>query len=331
MAHSVTCRCRAVINRRSLRLNLQLFSWTGISRDMNFGHWRFSASVPCVWKPTWMYSDEMFYLYCTSCKPVFFLFKCFKFSLCWRSLYLSLLCGKKISREGREHSADWGETEGQWRTGSHTCQLSCSRWRTLHFTPQLLAGHSNTNTTLSPSSSSFSVWLSDHVKQWGLNLDSCRGFVFRPATLSGPLPAEWPVEEPTQTADRLPALSALKCSLTSHPDCEKLISRQPFSFSFCSLYAPWKEKKEKKEILPSDDFVWFRPALVSDCCLVCSATISYSACDSFSITFCCLKKKTDDVLQKTEPLKPGLTKRFTFFRGAAEKRCLLSRCGFGRI
>lgn len=110
MAHSITCRCRAVINRRSLRLNLQLFSWTGISRDMNFGHWRFSASVPCVWKPTWMYSDEMFYLYCTSCKPGF-LFKCFKFSLCWRSLYLSLLCDKRYL----ERNESIRQTEGKLR------------------------------------------------------------------------------------------------------------------------------------------------------------------------------------------------------------------------
>lgn len=120
-----------------------------------------------------------------------FSFKCFKFSLCWRSLYLSLLCDKRyLERAFGRLRESWG----QWRTGSHTCQLSCSQWRTLHFTPQLLAGHCNTNTTLYlslfPSSFSFSVWLSDHVEQWGLNLDSCSGFVFRPATLSGPS-ARW--------------------------------------------------------------------------------------------------------------------------------------------
>lgn len=38
MAHSDTCRCRAVINGGSLRLDLQLSFWTGISRDMNFSH-----------------------------------------------------------------------------------------------------------------------------------------------------------------------------------------------------------------------------------------------------------------------------------------------------
>lgn len=54
--------------------------------------------------------------------------------------------------------------------------------------------------------------------------------------------------------------------------------------------------KGEKRYLPSNVFVWFRPALVLGCCLVRSANISYSACGSFSTTFCCVK--TDDVFQK---------------------------------
>lgn len=47
--------------------------------------------------------------------------------------------------------------------------------------------------------------------------------------------------------------------------------------------------------------------LVSDCCLFCSA-ISYLACSSFPITFCCLK--TDAGFRRT--VKAGSTERFPF-------------------
>lgn len=125
-----------------------------------------------VWKPTWMYSDEMFYLYCTSCNAVFLLLKCSKFSLCWRSLYLSLLCDKDISRGRRGETKDSDRhvmfhVHGEWRwDGTRTLHTSTTCW-TL-----------KTNTILSlflPPSFPFSVWLSDHVKQWELNLDSCSG------------------------------------------------------------------------------------------------------------------------------------------------------------
>lgn len=226
MAHSITCRCRAVINRRSLRLNLQLFSWTGISRDMNFGHWRFSASVPCVWKPTWMYSDEMFYLYCTSCKPGFS-FKCFKFRLCWRSLYLSLLCDKRYL----ERNESVRQTEGTLRTMTdrvphlsafmftvknsplHTSTTCWTLWTptplsiSLSFSPSIFF----------PSLYGCQTMLSSEGWTWtaALALCSVRRHCQAPRPLSG--------RSHRQRWNRLPALSALKCSLTSHPDCEKLI------------------------------------------------------------------------------------------------------------
>ena len=91
----------------------------------------------------------------------------------------------------------------------------------------------------------------------------------------------------------LPALSALKCSLTSHSG----LKSSPFHSVHYTL-------PEGKRYLLIDVFVWFRPALVSDCCLVCSANISYSACGSFSITFCYVK--TNDVFQKNADWERGL-------------------------
>lgn len=93
--------------------------------------------------------------------------------------------------------------------------------------------------------------------------------------------------------NRLPALSALKCSSTSCPDCDKLIKPQLLSLSFCPPNAPWRKKKSrKKRYLPSNVFVWFSPALVPGC-LLCCAYVSYSACSSF---FCCVK--TNDVFSE---------------------------------
>lgn len=156
---------------------------------------------------------------------------------------------------------------------------------------------------LTPSSLSFSLHLFPSLcgcqtilNSEGWTLDSCSGIASRLMTPSRPPPAEWPVKDPVQTALESP--TCLKCTQMQF-DLSSGLWEAHFAtaallfivFTIRSL----KEKK-KKRYLPSDVFVWFRPALVSDCCLVCSANISYPACGSFSITFCCVK--TNGVFQK---------------------------------
>lgn len=156
------------------------------------------------------------------------MFKCFKLSLCWRRLYLSLLCDKDISRGMKV----FGRLKGNWgqlTDRPHTCQLSCSR-RTVHFTPAGL--QTNTNTTLSPSFS-FSVYgcqtmLSSEGWTWTAAVAICVApddtvEPTRPPTHPPQLLSDRSRSPHRQHWNRLPALSALKCSLTSHPDCGELI------------------------------------------------------------------------------------------------------------
>lgn len=206
----------------------------------------------------------------------FFLFKCFKVSPCWRSLYLSLLCDKDISRERKLRTvADRFPTTGR---------VSCSRWmkkgmetRTLHTSnsnrlPDTYIILSLFLSLFLPPSFSSSVWSSDRIKQWGLNPGQLRWLCVASDDTcldSPPLHARWVAgwRSPLRRRwNRLPALSALKCSLTSHhPDVEK--ARQPLSFSFCyTLRSPEgnkTNKQTKKRYLPSGVFVWFRPAFGS--------------------------------------------------------------------
>lgn len=123
-----------------------------------------------------------------------------------------------------------------------------------------------------PPSFSSSVWSSDRIKQWGLNPGQLRWLCVASDDTcldSPPLHARWVAgwRSPLRRRwNRLPALSALKCSLTSHhPDVEK--ARQPLSFSFCyTLRSPEgnkTNKQTKKRYLPSGVFVWFRPAFGS--------------------------------------------------------------------
>lgn len=112
MTHSNTGCCRAVINGRSLRLDLQLSFWTGISRDMNFSHWQFPIHTKCMETYVNVFRwDVLFVLHKLQTR---FLFKCFKFSLCWRSLYLSLLFDKDISRGMRAFGRLRRLVKGNW-------------------------------------------------------------------------------------------------------------------------------------------------------------------------------------------------------------------------
>ena len=190
---------------------------------------------------------------------------------------ICLFCATKISWGGGMRASkrtDGGGGVGQWQAGPT---------RTLHFTPQPPAGLTPVLFSLSlhyPSIFSFSVWLSDHAQQWGPSLDSCTGtwwHCLEPGPLSGrwrgPLRQRW---------NCLPALSALKCSLTPSSRPWEVHSATACSPSHSVRCTSWRGEK-KISTYSSDVFVWFHPASVSDCRLVCCANISYSACGSFSM------------------------------------------------
>lgn len=200
----------------------------------------------------WMYSDEMFYLYCTSCNAGFCLSALS--SIYVEEVSICLFCVTKISRE-----EDWGETEDN---DSQVLHLQCfyvhGEWRrdgtrALHTCWTL-----NTNTILSlflPPSFFFSVWLSDHIKQWRLKLDSSSGIALRLMTLSRPPSAEWPVEGPTQTALESP--TCLKCTQMQFDPSSGLWEAHLATLLF--ILFTIRSLKEKKRYLPSDVLYGFVP------------------------------------------------------------------------
>lgn len=130
----------------------------------------------------------------------------------------------------------------------------------------------------------------------GWTLDSCSGHCVASddSCLDPPCPLEWPVEKPTQTALESP--TCLKCTQMQFDLSSRLWEAHLATAALLFILFTkrtlkrTKKKEKKKRYLLSDVFVWFRPALVSGCRLLCSANISYSACSSF---FCCVK--TNDV------------------------------------
>lgn len=187
MAHSNPCCCWA-------SLDLHLSSRTGISRDLNFSHWRFPVCTTRTESHVNVFRrDDLFVLHTLQC---WFLFKCFKFSLCWRSLYLLLLCDEGYLK--RETERKWW---GLWQTGP-LCLMFPLRddgdgTRTLHTLTACWTLKTNTILSLffSPSSSSSSVWLSDHFKQWGLNPGQLQWLHCIWWLCVDIFPLEWPVEK----------------------------------------------------------------------------------------------------------------------------------------
>lgn len=139
------------------------------------------------------------------------------------------------------------------------------------------------------------------ISSEGWTWNSCSGVALHLTALSPPCPLSGQCRSPLRPVwNCLPALSALKCSLTSHPDWEAHLAATAAALHF--ILFTIRSLKEKDIYLLM--FLYgFRPALVSDCCLVCSANISYSACGSFSITFCYVK--TNDVFQKNADWERG--------------------------
>lgn len=128
--------------------------------------------------------------------------------------------------------------------------------------------------------------------------------------------------------NRLPALSAFKCSSTSRPNCEKLTRATATHPTTRPTYRPDPThaplfilptkctQEETKRYLSSDVFVWFCPALVTGRRLLCSANISNSACSS---SLCCVKTRWC-VFQRAS--KPELRASLTYC-GAEEQCCSL--------
>lgn len=261
----------------------------------------------------------MFYLYYTSCNPGF-LFKCFKFSLCWRSLYLSLLFDKDISRGMRAFGRLKGLVKGKWGQWQAACNRQLLNLSCFMFTVNeegmergLSTSHRNhlldTENEHQYHSLSFSLYLfpslygcqtmlSSEGWTWTAAVALC--CVWWHCTAPRPLSGQW--RSPLR--QRLESPTCLKCTQMQFDLSSGLRS----SFSSESHRSPFHSVHytlpDGKRYLLSDVFVWFCPALVSDCCLVCSANISYSACGSFSITFCCVK--TNNVFQKNADWERGL-------------------------
>lgn len=163
--------------------------------------------------------DVLFVLHKLQC---WFLFKCFKFSLCWRSLFVSFVWQRYLERKERGH----------WQTGPTPVMFNVrgdrrqDGTRTLHTSNHLLDCWTRTPFSLPfslhlfPSLYGCQTMLSSEGWTWtaAVALRCVWWHCLDPRPLSGqsksPLRQRW---------NRLPALSALKCSLTSHPDCEKLI------------------------------------------------------------------------------------------------------------
>lgn len=223
MAHSNMCCCWA------LRLDLQLSSWTGISRDMNFSHWQFPIRTTRMETYVNVFRwDVLFVLhnlrYC-------FLFKCFKFmSMLKKSLFVSF-----VWQRYRERNECVRQTEAKLRTmtgRSHTCHVSCSRGMKKGWSEDFLhLNHLLDTEKPTPFSFSFSLHLFPSL--YGCQTISSReGWTWTAAVelhciwwhCLDPRPLSGQSRSPLrQRWNRLPALSALKCSLTSHTDCEKLI------------------------------------------------------------------------------------------------------------
>lgn len=159
MAHSNLCCCRAVINRRSLWLD----SWTGISRDMNFSHWRFPIRTARMETYVNVFRrDVLFVLHKLQC--CFFCLSALS-SVYVEEVSIRLFRVTKISRE--EH---WGGNWG-WFSTRHVSRWTKKGWseNSPHLNPPAGPWKQTPSSLFLPPSFSFSVWLSDHIKQWGLN------------------------------------------------------------------------------------------------------------------------------------------------------------------
>lgn len=189
MAHSNPCCCWAVAKVSkfgySPRRLASRWMWPSVTDD--------PVSIPHVWIPLWMYSDEMFYLYCTSCNAGFCL-RASSLSLCWRRVCLSLLCGKDISRGGARKKPPDEDSDTRLRL-SH---VSRSQWKKMEW--------NENQSHIYPSAG--------HWNPFSLSFPLC-GLLHH--HLSGQLRSLL-----RQHWNCLPALSALKCSLNSHPEYENL-------------------------------------------------------------------------------------------------------------
>lgn len=170
-----------------------------------------------------------------------------------KSLFVSFVWQRYLERK----------TEGKLRTmtdRSYTCNvfMFTVNEEGTEREPSTPAGHLNTNTILSlflPPSFFFSVWLSDHIKQWRLKLDSSSGIALRLMTLSRPPSAEWPVEGPTQTALESP--TCLKCTQMQFDPSSGLWEAHLATLLF--ILFTIRSLKEKKRYLPSDVLYGFVP------------------------------------------------------------------------
>lgn len=193
MAHSNPCCCWAVAKVSefgySPRRLASRWTWPSVTDDL--------MSIPHVWIPLWMYSDEMFYLYCKSCNAGFCL-SALSWSLCWRRVCLSLLCGKDISRGGARKKTTRTVIQGSASIMSHV--HSEKRW--------------NGTRTNHTSTQSAGQWY-----PFSLSFPLCVvvRLILLHHYLSGQLRSLL-----RQHWNCLPALSALKCSLNSHPEYENL-------------------------------------------------------------------------------------------------------------
>lgn len=186
---------------------------------MNLSHWRFPFR-------TVAYGNllrECIQMRCSICiAQAAILVFCLS-ALSWvyvEEVSICLFCVTKISPE---------DGEGRTMTDRyHTCHVSCSWWTERELsTPQPPAGLGKLTPSLSfslhlfPSLYGCQTMLSSE----GWNWTAAVAFALRLMTLfRPPCPLSGQSRSPLrQRWNRLPALSALKCSLTSHPDCEKLI------------------------------------------------------------------------------------------------------------
>lgn len=208
MAHSDSCCCLSVMDRRSLRLDFPLGpasqgTWTSVTDDFLSVPLRMETYVNVF---RW---DVLFVLHKLRC---WVLFKCFKFSLCWRSLFLSLVWQRYLERGNR----------GQWHLSCFMFTVNEDRMEPELSPPQPPAGlwkHHSLSFFLSlhcfPSLYGCHTMISSEGWTWTAAVALRCGWwrCLDPHPLRGqsrgPIRQRW---------NRLPALSALKCSLTSHPD-----------------------------------------------------------------------------------------------------------------
>lgn len=239
-----------------------------------------------------------------------FVFKCFKFSLCWGSLYLSLFVWQ---RHFERNEGTGGRLMGN---------LGTMTGRVLRSTSHL--NHLPDTGKRKPVPFSFSLSLffspppscpSPYGRQTML---SSEGWAWTAALASDDTVwslARWVAGRGAHSdsvGNCLPALSALKCSLTPHPDCEEVHSATaallliPFSLRLLK-----EDKKKRRRYLPTVVmFLYgFVPLWFSDCCLVCGAKI-------FLILPAALSQSPSIVWRLTmcfrRSLRPGRRGRFTF-------------------